>query len=162
MSLETNRSIALRFTTEGWGTRPGWREVWDELVAPDAVHHFNGDPDPVVGLTANKAFNATLFAGFPALERTVHDVLTEGDRVVYRSVLSGAHTGPFLGFAPTGASAVIDDFTMLRIAGGRIAEWWYCCNLLALVKQLGLLPDDSGQIGPNGPSVPVGTARLRP
>lgn len=140
MSTEINRSIALRFTTDGWGTRPGWPEVWDELVAPDVIHHFNSDPEPVIGREANKAFNAALFAGFPALRRTLHDVLADGDKVVYRSTLSGAHTGPFLGMAPTGASAVLNDFTLLRIADGRIVEWWYDCNLLSLMRQLGLWP----------------------
>ena len=140
MSIDTHRSIASRFTTDGWGTHPGWRKVWDELVAEDVVHHFNSAPDPVVGLEANKAFNAALFVGFPTIERTLHDVIAEGDKVVYRSTLNGTHEGPFLGFAPTGGSVRIHDFTMLRLAEHRIVEWWYDCNLLALVEQLGLMP----------------------
>jgi predicted ester cyclase len=29
---------------------------------------------------------------------------------------------------------------LLRIAEGKIIEWWYDCNLMALMQQLGLIP----------------------
>ena len=139
MSTESNRAVAYRFMNDGWGTRAGWREVWDEIVAEDVVQHFNSDPDPIVGLEANKAFNASLFEGFPGLERTTRHVVAEGDLVVYRSTLRGAHEGLFLGMAPTGNRVEIDDVTMLCVTGRQITEWWYDCNLLAAVRQLGIV-----------------------
>lgn len=138
MTIEQHRTIALQFLNEGWGTRPDWEAIWDEIVSPDVVHHFNSEPEPIVGLTANKAFNATLFEGFPEIVHTLQDMVAEDDKVVYRTRLRGTHTGEFLGIPPTGKTAQINDFTMLRISDGKILEWWYDCNLLALMQQLGL------------------------
>ena len=141
MSIEQNRAIALRFAQEGWGTQPNWEHVWDELMSADVVHHFNSEAEPIVGLEANKAFNASLFKGFPNIQHTLEDVITEGNNVVYRSTIQGRHTGEFLGIPPTGKSTKVNDFTLLRIVNGKIVEWWYKCNLLEVMKQLGLMPE---------------------
>jgi predicted ester cyclase len=142
MSIAKNKQIALRFAQDGWGTMPNWEQVWDELVAPNVVHHFNSSPEPIIGLEANKEFNTSLFQGFPDIQQTIEDVIVEGDKVVYRTTLKGTHTGDFLGIPPTGKSGKINDFTLLRIVNGQIVEWWYECNLLELMKQLGLMPDE--------------------
>ncbi|MBE9061910.1 ester cyclase [cf. Phormidesmis sp. LEGE 11477] len=139
MSVEQNKAIALRFMNQGWGTCLGWQTVWDELMTPDVTYHFNSEPEPIVGLGDNKIFNSALFEGFPNIEHTLESVVAEDDKVVYRTVLRGTHTGEFLGIPPTGKVAEISDFTMLKITGGRISEWWYDCNLLALMKQLGVI-----------------------
>jgi predicted ester cyclase len=138
---EHNKVIALRFAEAGWGTQPHWQEVWDDVMAPNVIYHFNSTPDAIVGLDANKAFNASLFEGFPDISQTIEDVIAEGDNVVYRTTMEGTHTGDFLGIPPTGKSARVNDFTMLRILNDRIVEWWYECNLLEVMKQLGLMPD---------------------
>lgn len=138
---QTNKAIALRFAKEGWGTSDGWEKVWDELMAPNVVYHFNSFSEPIVGLEANKQFNTALFQGFPDIKNTVEDVLADGNKVVYRSTLQGTNTGEFLGIPPTGKSAKVNDFTLLRIENGKIAEWWYETNLLEVMKQLGLIGD---------------------
>jgi len=135
---EINKAIALRFATEGWGTNANWQQAWNELVAEDIVYHFNSSPDPVVGLEANKAFNAELFEGFPDLHQTIETMISEGDEVIYRSTLEGTHTGDFLGISATGKPVELNDFTLLRIVDGKVSEWWYECNLLELMTQLGL------------------------
>ena len=136
MTIEENRAIALRFATEGWGTNPDWREVWDELMTDHVVHHFNSSAESIAGLEANKEFNAGLFEAFPDIEHSIQDVIVEGDKVVYHSTLKGTNTGSFLGMPPTGKSVKIHDFTLLSISNGEITEWWYDCNLLEVMQQL--------------------------
>lgn len=136
-----NRTVALRFAEAGWGTHSNWETVWDQLMSDDVVYHFNSMPMPVVGVDANKAFNTGLFVGFPALRQTIDDVVVDGDRVVYRATLQGKNTGEFLGVAPTGKSVNVSDVTWLRLADGKIAEWWYDCNLLEVMQQLGVVPN---------------------
>jgi predicted ester cyclase len=140
-NTEQHRAIALRFAQEGWGTNPGWESIWDEVIAPDVVQHFNSSAEPIVGLAANKAFNASLFQGFPDIQQTIEDVIAEDDKVVYRTTIQGTHTGIFLGIPPTGKSARVNDFTLLRFANHQIVEWWYECNLLEVMKQLGLISE---------------------
>jgi steroid delta-isomerase-like uncharacterized protein len=140
ISTDHNKSIALRFAQGGWGTYPGWEATWNELLSTDVIHHFNSAPEPIVGLEANKTFNASLFQGFPDIQHQIEDLIAEGDKVMYRTTIKGTHTGEFMGIPPTGKSAVLNDFTLLRIANGKIVEWWYDCNLMALMQQLGLMP----------------------
>lgn len=137
--IEQNKLIALRFAKDGWGTNPDWQKVWDELMSADVVHHFNSAAEPIVGLEANKAFNESLFQGFPDIQHTMEDVIAEDDKVVYRTTIQGTHTGNFLGTPPTGKFVKVNDFTLLRITDGKIVEWWYECNLLELMQQLGLV-----------------------
>jgi predicted ester cyclase len=137
---QVNKAIALRYAKEGWGTQSNWEKVWDELVAPDMVLHFNSFPEPIVGLKANKAFSQDLFKGFPTIKNTIEDIVVEGDTVIYRSTLEGKQTGPFLGTPATGKSAKMNDFTMVKIKNGKIVEQWYETNLLSLMQQLGLAP----------------------
>jgi steroid delta-isomerase-like uncharacterized protein len=136
---ERNKSIALCFAQDGWGTNPTWKETWDKLMSTDVVHHFNSAAAPIVGLEANKTFNENLFQGFPDIHHTIEDVVAEGDKVVYRTTIQGTHTGEFLGTPPTGQAVKVNDFTLLRIADGKIVEWWYECNLLEVMQQLGLV-----------------------
>lgn len=138
MSTEQNRILVQRFLTDGWGTKPGWKTVWNDVFADNVTYHFNSNPEPVVGLDANKDFNESLFKGFPKIAHTVEDILFDGDKVVYRGTMQGAQTGEFLGIPATGKSVRLNDFTMLRIADSKIVEWWYDCNLLALMQQLGV------------------------
>jgi steroid delta-isomerase-like uncharacterized protein len=137
--IEQNKAIALRFAQDGWGTNPNWKKTWDELMSADVVHHFNSTEEPIVGLEANKTFNESLFQGFPDIHHTMEDVIAEGDNVVYRTTIQGTHTGEFLGTPPTGKAVKVNDFTLLRIAEGKIVEWWYECNLLEVMQQLGLV-----------------------
>jgi predicted ester cyclase len=140
-STAQNKAIALRYAKEGWGTQPNWEKVWDELVAPEMVLHFNSFPEPIVGLKANKAFSQGLFEGFPTIKNTIEDVVAEGDTVIYRSTLEGKQTGTFLGMPATGKNAKMNDFTMVKIKNGKIVEQWYETNLLSLMQQLGLAPE---------------------
>ena len=111
MSTEKNKQIALRFAHDGWGTKSNWQEVWNELLSPDIVFHFNSRSQPIVGLEENKEFNASLFQGFPDIQQTIENIISEGDLVVYRSCLQGTHQGQFLDFPPTNKCVQINDFT---------------------------------------------------
>jgi predicted ester cyclase len=138
---QSNKAIALRYATEGWGTKPNWEKVWEELVSPDVVLHFNSFPAPIVGLAANKEFSKDLFRGFPTIKNKVENIVAEGDAVIYRSTLEGSQTGEFLGMPATGKPVKMNDFTMCTIKDGKIREMWYETNLLSLMQQLGLTPD---------------------
>ncbi len=139
VSPVNNRAIALQFAVDGWGTIPTWETVWDQLMTDDVVYHFNSASAPVVGLEANKVFNAELFRGFPALEQTIEDIVVEGDKVVYRATLRGKNTGEFLGVPATEKFVNVSGVTWLRMEDNKIVEWWYDCNLLEVMQQLGVM-----------------------
>lgn len=143
MSIEQNKSIALKLATDGWGTVSGWKQVWDELVAEDVIQHFCSFPKPIFGLEAVKAFEASLFEGFPQIKQTISTMIAEQDKVVYLHILEGLHTGTFMNISPTGNNVKATGFTMVKIANGKVIERWYEINLLEVMQQIGVIPRDS-------------------
>jgi predicted ester cyclase len=135
-----NKAIALQFADRGWGTNPSWEKTWDELVSPNLIYHFNSSAQPIVGLKVNKEFSKSLFQGFPNIHQQIEDTIAQGDKVMIRTTLEGRNTGTFLGTPSTGKSVKVNDFTLLRIANGKIVEMWYETNLLEVMQQLGLIP----------------------
>lgn len=143
MSIEYNKAIALRLATEGWGTVSGWAKVWDELVAEVVIQHFCSTDEPMRGLETIKAFEASLFKGFPNIKQTISTVVAEKDKVVYFHTLEGLHTGIFLGIPPTGHRVKTTGFTMVQIANGKVIERWYETNLLEVMQQIGAISRDN-------------------
>lgn len=138
MSIEQNKSIALRFVKEGWGTATNWDTVWDELVAPDIVYHFCGWIEPIRGLEDTKKLQTTLFEGFPDMEKTIEDVIAENSQVVIRSKLKGTHKGNFLGVPPKNKLITITDLSLFRIED-KIVEVWYELNQMEVMRQIGAI-----------------------
>ena len=143
MSIEQNKAIALRLANEGWGTVPGWEKIWDELVAEDVIQHFCSANEPIIGLDKIKAFEVSLFQGFPHIKQTISAVIAENDKVVYLHSLEGSHTGNFMGIPPTGNRVKATGFTMLKIANNKVTERWYETNLLEVMQQLEVIPRDN-------------------
>ncbi len=143
MSIEQNKALALRLATDGWGTVPGWQKVWDELVAEDVIQHFCSADEPISGLEATKAFEASLFEGFPDIKQNISTVVAEKDKVVYFHILEGRHTGTFMDISPTDNFVKATGFTMVQIANGKVIQRWYETNLLEIMQQIGVLPRDS-------------------
>lgn len=139
MNVEYNKAIALRLATDGWGTVPGWEKVWDELVAENMIQHFCSQAEPICGLEANKAFQISLFQGFPQIEQKIEAVVAEDDKVVYFHTLQGAQTEIFMGIPPTGKWVKGTGFTMVRIVNSKIVEMWYETNLLEIMQQMGVI-----------------------
>ncbi len=137
MSLETNKALMRRFYEEFWCR--GNADAVDEFVAPSYVDHQlpEGWPQGREGL---KQLVCEWRTGFPDMSETIDDLIAEGDRVVGRFVLTGTHEGPFRGIAPTGVKVRVTGIDIVRIADGRICEWWYSEDTLGLLQQLGQLP----------------------
>ena len=136
---EANVAAALRLFDDGWGARSDWEPVWREVMAPDVRSYFHAFPANE-GIDAAIAFNRELFAGFPHLEMTVVEVVAEGDAVIVRGRLTGAHEGPFLGVPATGATVDVPDVTMFRLRDGKVVETRYFTDLMAVMTAIGALP----------------------
>jgi steroid delta-isomerase-like uncharacterized protein len=111
----------------------------DEIVEPDVLIRT---PLPVeaTGAQALKEVFARLLRAFPDLHITVEDVIAEGDKIVSRNTVTGTHQGEYMGRPPTGRSITYNEIFIFRFAGGRIAETWGVVDVLAQMRQLGMLP----------------------
>jgi predicted ester cyclase len=108
-------------------------------------------PIPSARPAGVKAEVAALRVAFPDAMVTIEDMISEGDRVAVRFVLSGTHCGMWppsggsdgqsesvRGFAPTGRQTTLTGMDFVRIAGGKIAELWSSQDTLGWLLQLGM------------------------
>ncbi|GAA0273956.1 ester cyclase [Streptomyces polychromogenes] len=111
----------------------------DEVFAPDVLFHAPV-PNGATGAQALKQVWVVLLRAFPDLHVTVEDVIAEGDKVVFRNTVTGTHQGDYRGLPPTGKPVRYGEIFIFRFAGGRIAEVWGVVDVLAQLRQLGLVP----------------------
>jgi predicted ester cyclase len=67
---------------------------------------------------------------------TIHDQIAEGDKVTTRKTISGTHTGPFAGIAPTGKPVSIDVIDVVRVRNGQYVEHWGINTLPSVLAAL--------------------------
>lgn len=135
----------------------GWfREFWnegnfdaaDKFVAPEIVIHepaFGGNG--VQTIEEFKAMARMFRRAIPNLHYVVDRTLEDGDHAVARVTVTGTHSGPGLGIAPSNRSFRTTGMTMVRIANGRAVEAWSNFDMLGQFEQLGLVQRPS--IGAN-------------
>jgi steroid delta-isomerase-like uncharacterized protein len=123
----------------------------DEIVDPDVLIRT---PLPLesTGPELLKEVFTRLRRAFPDLHIAVQDVIAEDDKVVCRNTVTGTHLGEYLGLAATGRPVVYNEIFIVRFVAGRIAETWGVVDILAQMRQLGMIP-----VGPGVPGVPATT-----
>jgi ketosteroid isomerase-like protein len=71
----------------------------------------------------------------------IEDQVAEGDKVVTRLTVYGAHEGDLPGIPKTGNKMEMTAVAIHRIADGKIAEHWSNTDELGLMQQLGVIPE---------------------
>ncbi len=125
-------------------------DVIDEAYARDYVFHplwphalnpRTMEEHVAPGFAEVKRLTAFQRAAFTNPQVTIDHMVAEGDRVMYQATFRGAHTGPLFGVAPTGKQVTYTEFSVLRIAEGKIAEEWSLWDRLGCFQQLGMVAD---------------------
>ncbi len=116
---------------EGFGT----------FLAEDFVEH-----EETPGLSPTKDGVLDFFrmyrAAFPDLRMDPEDVLGSADKVVARVRATGTHQGEFMGMPPTGKSVDVQLIDIIRFGDDGLAhEHWGVVDMLAMMQQLGAVPD---------------------
>jgi predicted ester cyclase len=135
---DRNKALLRRFYEELWSK--GNLEAIPELVAENFVDHhpLPGAPPGREGLAALVTTRRT---AFPDMREICEDLIAEGDKVVGRFTMRGTHSGESMGFAPTGRRVTMSEIDIVRVAGGKIAEFWYGEHLLEHMQGLDAGPD---------------------
>jgi ketosteroid isomerase-like protein/predicted SnoaL-like aldol condensation-catalyzing enzyme len=128
--------------------------VLNEIFDPAFINHEAGPQTPP-GPEGLKVTVGWLHASFSDMHYDIEDVITQGDKVVVRVISRGRHTGPFLGFPPTGKTFAAHQVHIYRIAEGKIIEHWAARDDLGQGIQLGMIPGGP----PAGASVGAPAAR---
>ena len=112
----------------------------DEFFGPDYVDHSPLGEIP--GGRPFKEFVAGWFTAFPDARFEVSNVIVEGDWAAWQTRFTGTNDGPLMGMPPTGKPVDVMQVHMGRLtAEGRPAEHWTGNDMLALLTQLGVIPE---------------------
>jgi steroid delta-isomerase-like uncharacterized protein len=127
--------------------RTGDADAFDEVVASDFVHHAPGLPPDLEGM---KQALPMFRAAFPDMRLTVEDMIAEGDKVVDRVTVRGAHEGELMGIPASGKQVEFMETHISRIADGKIVERWGEWDALGIMQQIGAVPalGQSEEVGP--------------
>jgi predicted ester cyclase len=70
---------------------------------------------------------------------TLHDFITEGDKVAIRWTLTGTHKGEFRGIPPTNKKVTMWGIDIDRVTDGKFVEGWCRFDTLGMMEQLGII-----------------------
>jgi steroid delta-isomerase-like uncharacterized protein len=135
--MSESEAVVRRFLDEV--ITAGNADALPELMAEDVAWH-GGSFGEIRSLDEFKEFIGQFLAAFPDLSVTVDDVIAAGDKVVTRLTVRGTHSGDLMGIPASGAEATWTDVNIYRVAGGKIAEEWFCGDYLGMMQQIGAIP----------------------
>jgi steroid delta-isomerase-like uncharacterized protein len=136
-SEDENTALARRFAEERYDNPANFQE----LLAPDVIYHRSVSTDTITAAEAGQRA-AEFKAAFPDVQVTVELVTAKDDIAAVVWTAEGTQLDEFDGVASTGRQATWEGMSVLRIACGRVAEFWNQTDALGLRVQLGIITDD--------------------
>lgn len=137
MSTEANKALIREFFERVWNQ--GDEAAIARFIAEDAA---GNDPDFGMGREGFTRQWRAWQAAFSNLHFEIEEMVAEGETVVARWTLTGTHTGPFLGLAPTGREIRVGGMSLDQIRDGVLVSGFDGWDNLGLRQQLGLIPED--------------------
>lgn len=102
---------------------------------PDAVLDLYLNDDPL------KEHIHAAEAGMPLYELVAEEIIADGDVVAVRGRVRGRHLGEFAGMPASGNLLDFAIFVSYRIANGKIVDHWMLTDNMALMQQIGAIPE---------------------
>ena len=138
MSIEENKALVRRFMEEI--VNEGNLELIDELIDTDFVNHF-----PPPGTTPDregfKKHLSDIHTSFTRIRYVTEDLIAENDKVVIRGTFNAISKGGFRGASAVDREVIMTFTVILRFESGKIVERWGNADELALLTQLGVIPE---------------------
>jgi steroid delta-isomerase-like uncharacterized protein len=140
MPITENIAMMKRWFEEVWnqGRMDTVRELLDEKATGFGQA---GHETEIHGPEGFIAFAQQIRAAFPDIKTTVEDVFGNDDQVAVRWSANMTHTGGDLGIPPSNRKVHVTGMTMARIANGKIVAGWDNWDQLALLRQIGAVPE---------------------
>jgi predicted ester cyclase len=112
----------------------------DEYHAPEWVGHVDGED---LTNAEYKDMQRELVSGFPDAEFAFDPVIVEETMVAGHFVMTGTHTGEFVGLKPTGRTVRVTGTVLTRYdEDGRAVETWENIDQFGMLQQLGIAPEE--------------------
>ena len=140
MSTEQNKVAVRRFIDEVFVK--GHPDAVDKLVTPDFTPHSWGKMPS--GVEPLKQAIRHVHAGLADVTFKIEDMVAEEDKVAVRVSAHARHTGDFMGIPASGKEYTISEMHIFHMRDGKVAEHWRDADMLALMRQIGALPEMKG------------------
>jgi predicted ester cyclase len=98
--------------------------------------YYQGVPDPISKGTLLEMI-PSYFDPFPDMRHDLQDVLPSESYVTVRLVLRATHRAMYEGMPATGRQVAVAAIHILRLADGKVVEWWAAEDDLGLLRQVG-------------------------
>lgn len=133
---QTNATIVRRFTEEvitKGKIDAAAQFVWEDVVEQVPL------PGQGPGLEGLKDILRYMRSGFPDIDFSVKEQISEGDKVASRFEWTGTHQGEFMGVPATGKPVRVWGIVVDRLEDGRIKDTRIIMDTLGLMMQLGAI-----------------------
>jgi steroid delta-isomerase-like uncharacterized protein len=144
MSTEQNKTIVRRIIEDAWGR--GNAALLEQLVAKDVCDH-NPMPGQPRGLEGQRWMLESIRRAVPNTTMQIHQLVAQGDLVVDHWTTSGTQTGELFSMPATGRRFTMTGSDMMRLSNGKVTEMWHHEDMLTMMQQLGMLPQQQTQGG---------------
>ena len=111
-----------------------------QMIIQSAKIHVPGQPEPLQGPKGYLMIIAMMRGGFPNIQWTIEDMITENDKVAVRFTMRGTHQGTFFGVPATEKTIVVQAMNFYRLADDQIIEEIGQPDMLGLLTQIGAVP----------------------
>lgn len=142
--METNKKEIVRKSYEIFNT--GNTSEIDKIISPDFQDRT---PDPLLPEGKGPKYMEEAVRiyrkAFPDMKIKVNEIIAEGDFVSARVELTGTNTGEIMGQQPTNKKIKADGIDMVKFSNGKISEHWGVWDYMAIMQQLGLIPEEENQ-----------------
>jgi predicted ester cyclase len=109
-----------------------------ELLAPTYRAELVGfAPMDAAG---HRAFAQAFYAAFPDLRHTVDAAQRTEEGIAVRFTITGTHSGPFMGLAPTGRSVTVACVALMAVHDDLVTQLHGIFDQLGMMRQLGVVP----------------------
>ena len=132
---EQNKELAQKMF-EAWGK--GDIEAFKEFLAPDYVYYYPSGNSKPMSLEELTGMAKMFWNGFPDMSFSMEEIFAVGDRVIFRFIQRGTHTGDFMGIPATGNNFESSGILISRIENGKVVEQWEEFDMLGMMQQLGM------------------------
>jgi steroid delta-isomerase-like uncharacterized protein len=133
-----NGKLVRRWFEEIWNERNV--DAADRLLAPNGtLHGTEVGGHGVQRLDDFKVMARAFLEAVPDIKFHVDATVEDDEHAAARVTVTGTHSGPGLGMAPTGRSFEITGIVMIQVTDGRTSEGWSSFDMLGLFEQLGVV-----------------------
>jgi steroid delta-isomerase-like uncharacterized protein len=111
-----------------------------QLISLVVKFYVPGQLKPLQGPKGYLTIIAMMRSGFPDIQWTVEDMISENNKVAVRFIMRGTHQGEFFGVPPTGKPIAVQAMNFYRLADDQIIEEFGQPDMLGLLTQIGAVP----------------------